>query len=293
MENIQGTLAKIQAKMEERKTKEERELEMKEDSKIIQLPLWADSVRGVPNSILRGSLFAAIQNKNAQYCKEELLHESDKLRIIFSGKRLTQSDLDVWEYALHLSRTQCLGNKIYFSERSFLKGLDRNVGKFEYKWLRSVFTKLIACAVQISHDNQTYIGNLIQEGYREDNTGKYMIIINPRIARLYQAGHTYIQRDERKQIGKRKPLALWLHGYIASHVKFYPHKISTLQEISGSNTRALKHFKASLKAALKHLRDLRLIDDFLIDEKNIVHIKNIPSDNQKKHISIKKNSPQE
>ena len=30
-------------------------------AKVLQLPVWSESVRGTPNSMLRGSLFAAIR----------------------------------------------------------------------------------------------------------------------------------------------------------------------------------------------------------------------------------------
>lgn len=33
-------------------------------AKVVQLPLWPEAKRGVPNSILRGALFAAVQGKN-------------------------------------------------------------------------------------------------------------------------------------------------------------------------------------------------------------------------------------
>ena len=33
------------------------------DSKVYQLPLWPEPVRGIPNPVLRGALFAAVQGK--------------------------------------------------------------------------------------------------------------------------------------------------------------------------------------------------------------------------------------
>ncbi len=35
--------------------------------KVIQLPIWPEPVRGTPNSLLRGALFAAIQSKDKRY----------------------------------------------------------------------------------------------------------------------------------------------------------------------------------------------------------------------------------
>ena len=44
-----------------------------EKGKVIQLPLWPEPKRGVPNSALRGALFAAIQGKDRRALKRELL----------------------------------------------------------------------------------------------------------------------------------------------------------------------------------------------------------------------------
>ena len=70
----------------------------------VRLPLWPEPARGVPNSVLRGALFAAIQSKDRQYLKGELLAVQQGIEIRFTGMQLDQSDLDVWEQALHLAR---------------------------------------------------------------------------------------------------------------------------------------------------------------------------------------------
>ena len=59
--------------------------------------------RGVPNSVLRGALFAAVQGKNRVAMKAELLAVQKGMEIRFTGWQLDQSDLDVWEQALHLA----------------------------------------------------------------------------------------------------------------------------------------------------------------------------------------------
>jgi len=262
--------------MERKKISEQEELEQKkvaaERAKVVQLPLWPESARGVPNSILRGSLFAAIQEKNAKTVRRMVLHDNENLKIVYTGRRLTQSDLDVWEYALHLAKQQNLGHQIYFTERSFLKGIDRKTSKYEYGWLKKVISDLSATNVEIQHNGHVYGGSLVDEYFRDEHTGRYCITINPRIARLYDAGHTYINWEERKLLGKRKPLAQWLHGYISSHKTWVPHKISTIKSYSGSETREERKFKQSLKDALALLKGKHLIKDWTIDSENLVHI---------------------
>ncbi len=287
--NLLKGLADAQAKQKARQREEQEEKEKQkvynEANNLIQLPLWPEEARGVPNCVLRGSLFAAIPARNAKYCDDLVLHETEKLSIKYTGKRLTQSDLDVWEYALHLARKQCLGNKIYFTEHSFLMGLGKVNSAINYRWLDKTLKKLRATTIAVAHENQTYIGGLIDEAYRDESERRYVVVLNSKIHRLFEAGNTWISWEERKSIGSKKPLAQWLHGYIATHAKWYPHKIETIKDLSGSETKQLKHFKSNLLEALKHLKELKLIEDFRIDEKGLVHITIKPSSSQQKRLN--------
>ena len=120
-------------------------------AKVIQLPLWPEAKRGAPNTVLRGALFAAIQGKGRQYMlRKELIATQDGITIRYTGEQLDQSDLDVWEQALHLARTQSLGTECRFTEKGFLQALGRQPGKSGRTWLRSVISRLTATAVEIS-----------------------------------------------------------------------------------------------------------------------------------------------
>jgi len=285
-------LAQAQAKQKEQQREQQKEIkaqrEYNEVNNLIHLPQWPEEARGVPNCVLRGSLFAAIPERNAKYCEDLILHETDKVSVKYTGKRLTQSDLTVWEHALHFARKQNLGNKIYFTEHSFLRGMDRSCSIQDYRWLEKVLKKLRATAVAITHGDKTYIGGLIDEAYKDEDKGLYAVVFNSKIARLFEAGNTWISWEERKLIGKRKPLAQWLHGYISTHVKWLPHKIATIRELSGSETKELWKFKQNLTIALKHLKSIGLIDEFRIDEKDLVHITRKLSRAQQKHLDEKK-----
>lgn len=275
----------IKERQESVSNDKESERLFKEENNLIQLDFWANNQRGVPNSMLRSSLFAATQSKNSRYCEQELLHESDKIKVVYTGKRLTQTDLDVWECALHVARLQNLGDRVDITEYEFLKVLGRKATKYEYEWLKRTFAKLCACCVEITHDNLTYGGNLIRNFYRDEKTGRSVLMVNSEMGRLYEESRaSWIQWDERQKIGKRKPLAQWLHGYVASHAKWYPHKVETLRDYSGSETKEVRKFKQNLVKALDHLLSLDLIKGYRIDEKNLVHLEKIPSKAQQKYL---------
>ena len=65
-------------------------------AEIIQFPLWPEPARGVQNSALRGSLFAAIQGKDRRAMERKLLVVQQGIEIRFTGWQLDQADMDVW-----------------------------------------------------------------------------------------------------------------------------------------------------------------------------------------------------
>jgi len=171
---------------------------------VVQLPLWPEAKRGVPNSTLRGALFAAVQGKGRRYMKGELLAAQRGVAVRFTGMQLDQSDLDVWEQALHLARHHPLGTRCHFTARGFLKALGRRTGDRE--WLKGAFRRLAGAVVEITHGRWTYGGTLL-EFYRDEDAGRYVLKINSKLADLYASTRwTAIDWEQRHKLGG-KPLA--------------------------------------------------------------------------------------
>jgi hypothetical protein len=253
------------------------------DSKIYQLPIWPEPTRGIPNPVLRGALFAAVQGKNRAVFQRELLACQKGLQIRFTGIQLDQSDLDVWEQALHLARLHPLGTRCEFSVYGFLKALGRKTGKSEHEWLKNSFARLMGCGVELSDqtERKTYGGSLL-EFMRDDLSGRYVVIINPKILTFYEGGWTAIDWQDR-QLLRGKPLALWLHGYLATHAKPYPIKIETVRAFSGSSNKQLKGFKRSLIAALNELKKIEFIMGFDFEGENVI-INKPPTPSQQRYL---------
>lgn len=253
------------------------------DNKVYQLPIWPEPTRGIPNPVLRGALFAAVQGKNRAVFQRELLACQKGLQIRFTGIQLDQSDLDVWEQALHLARLHPLGTRCEFSVYGFLKALGRKTGKSEHEWLKNSFARLMGCGVELSDqtERKTYGGSLL-EFMRDDLSGRYVVIINPKILTFYEGGWTAIDWQDR-QLLRGKPLALWLHGYLATHAKPYPIKIETVRAFSGSSNKQLKGFKRSLIAALNELKKIEFIMGFDFEGENVI-INKPPTPSQQRYL---------
>ena len=255
-------------------------------AKVIQLPLWPEPKRGAPNAVLRGALFAAI-HKDRRYMDRELLAAQDGITVRFTGKQLDQADLDVWEQTLHLARTQALGTRCYFTAHGFLKALGRQTGKSGHEWLKSVFSRLSATDVQISHKGRTYFGSLIEGGARDEDTGRYVVKINPQLAAFYGPTRwTQLDWGQRQRL-RGKPLALWLHGFYASHAAPYPLTVAYLHKLSGSQTKQLRNFKQALARALPNLEAVGAIKAFEIRD-DLVHVWSVPSPSQQKHLAARR-----
>lgn len=261
-----------------------------ENAKVVQLPIWPAQTRGTPNSFLRGALFAAIQGKERRALKAELLAAQQGIEILFTGWQLDQSDLDVWEQAVQLAASHPLGNVCLFKIKSFLQALGRHDGKSDREWLKDAFRRLMASGVEIKHGPYTYGGSLL-EFWQDEQADAYQLQLNTRILSLYSAGWTAIDWEMRRKL-RRKPLALWLHGWLSSHAENYPTKVETIRHLSGSRNSHKGSFKRQLATALSDLEAISLISAWSIDSKtDLVSIKRTPSSPQQRHLIRKLSKP--
>lgn len=243
-----------------------------ESAKIYQFALWKDPQRGVPNEFVRSALFPAIQPNKAKYVEGQTLFGQDGFSITFTGKQLTQSDLDVYEGIMHIARGTHEGNKIRFSAHHLLKLIDRDTGKSQHLWLLKVLQRLTATSLLITRDGKkVFWGSLLPEGTAELEEGKFSIEVNRAMIKLFARGYTVIEWHQRRALGK-KPLAQALHGWICSHAKPYAVTVQYLRDLTGSDTKDLKHFRSSLKVALEAIQATGAIAAWQIDERDKVHI---------------------
>jgi len=252
---------------------------------VVNLPIWPATTRGTPNSFLRGALFAAIQGKDKEYFKRHLLACRDGITITFTGEQLNQSDLDVWEQAVELARPHQLGNVCHFTVHGFLKLLGQQTGKSQHEWLKGVLSQLGATFVEIKDGHYTYGGGLL-EFIHDDTTDVYALRLNPTIIALYQAGWTQIDWEVRQKL-RKKPLALWLHGYLSSDATNYPTKVETLHRLCGSKTKELRYFRKNLKEALADLEEATGIKSSIGDD-DLVTVERIPTPSQARHLENQK-----
>jgi hypothetical protein len=238
--------------------------------KIIQLPLWENQVRGLPNPLARSALFSvARQNEPRQHLKERPITSVKGVEIFYTGEELRQDDEDVFLNLVHLARSQPLGHEVSFTAYSMLKSMGWPTSSPSYERLRLCILRLTANAVEIRFDagsgKRGYGGTLVQEFTFKDETDRqWKVRLNPKLITLF-AADAYTQLDWRQRLKLRSPLAKWLHGFYFTHREPFGYKVETLKGLCGSSAQQLYHFRNGLKKALELLVEQGFLRSWKID----------------------------
>lgn len=252
----------------------------------LKLELWPEATRGIPNAILRGALFG-IGRERKVHKKRTLVASVEGYEIRFKGETFNQTDLDVLESMLHLAMPHPLGKKVEFSVHTFLQNLGRKTSGEQHEQFKEQISRLIGGVVEITDIKAgvTFMSTLVQKAYRDEKTGRYVVIFDKDMLALYESGYTLIDWQQRMALGQSN-LAKWLHGFYASHASPFDYKVETLLHLSGSTT-THKAFKVALKKALAELVTVGAIQSWDIND-DLVHIERIPTASQSKHLRVKK-----
>jgi hypothetical protein len=215
-----------------------------------QLPLWPEPVRAVPNGFLRSALFGAIRKGRRRYFKAEQIAALDGIEIRYTGERLDQGDLDVWESVLHAVRLQELGSQCRVTSYALLKLMGKTDTGKNRATLHERITRLRANAVEVRQGRYCYIGGLIAGAAKDEQTQEWVIELDAKLRPLFAADQfTQLEWSVRHALDGQ-PLAQWLHGFYASHAKPFPLKIETLHRLCGSEAGEMWKFAQTLRKAL-------------------------------------------
>ena len=252
--------------------------------------MWPNSVRGVPNAVLRSALFGVIKRGKRAYQEGVKKASVAGVTVIHTGPQLDQADLDVWEHCLHLARIEGTGKKIHFGLGYFLKDIGRSTGGKDSEWLKNSLRRLSASVIEITDGKRTYWGAMLFRGVRDEETGQHVIEMNPDIVRLYGVdGWTGIEYETRRAL-KNQPLAQWLHGFYSSHARPFAMKVETIHRLCGSETKLLKHFRSDLRDTLVKLAEATGWTCEIYGD-DLVHVTKTPSLAQRKHLEKLGKSP--
>lgn len=239
----------------------------------LQLPLWREDVRGLPNSLARSALFnVANKKKQREFFKKKLIASVKGVEIVYQGEELRQMDEDVFLQMLHISRMQPLGEWVEFKAHAFLKALGWSPNSRSYDRLRECLIRLSTTTLTVRFDNgnQGYGGSLVRKFVwtEEDGTTKlqfWRVWLEKEIISLFgPVDYTRLDWEQRLSL---PPLAKWLHAFYFTHREPLPYKVETLKTLCGSDAKTVYHFRSDLKAALQILKDVAFLSDWQHDSR--------------------------
>jgi hypothetical protein len=290
MKKLNDLLARIPEMQAKAKQRAEREpLPGKPlPNNVVQLPLWPEPVRAVPNGFLRSALFGAIAKGKRRYIDGEQLAALDGIEIRYTGQRLDQGDLDVWESVLHAVRLQELGSQCRLTSYALLKLMGKTDTGKNRVTLNKRITRLVASALTVKQGRYSYIGSLIAGAAKDEDTQEWVIELDPRLRPLFAADQfTQIEWAVRHELDGQQ-LAQWLHGFYATHAKPFPMKVETLLNLSGGENADPYSGKQKLHKALVAVAEASAThgEGFSYDVRgDLVHVEKRASGPQRRHLA--------
>jgi hypothetical protein len=205
----------------------------------------------VPNGFLRSALFGAIAKGKRRYIDGEQLAALDGIEIHYTGQRLDQGDLDVWESVLHAVRLQALGSQCRLTSYALLKLMGKTDTGKNRATLNKRITRLVASALTVKQGRYSYIGSLLSFAAKDEETHEWVIELDAKLRPLFASDQfTQIEWAIRHELSGR-PLAQWLQGFYASHAMPHPLKVETLHRLCGSEAQTMRFFAVDLRKNLE------------------------------------------
>ncbi len=233
-----------------RQASHEGKEEEKPTAPAVPLPFWPDTTRGVPNGFLRSALFGAIGKGRRRFLKGEQIASLEGIEIHYTGERLDQGDLDVYESILHLLRGTAMGEPCRVTSYALLKVMGKTDTGKNRKTLQTRIERLRANAIRMKQGRYTFIGGLIDDALKDEVTQEWIIVLNTGLRALYGSDQfTQLDWCVRQALAGH-PLAQWLHGFYASHAAPYPMRVDTLLTLSGSENTNPRSAYQKLRNAL-------------------------------------------
>ncbi|MFN9504329.1 MAG: plasmid replication initiator TrfA [Rubrivivax sp.] len=295
MKPISELLTSIEAKRARRPAKEPEPAPAPAASAVaVQLPLWPEPVRAVPNGFLRSALFGAIGKGRRRYMQSELVAAVEGVEIRYTGQRLDQGDLDVWESILHAVRLQSLGSQCRVTSYALLKLMGKTDTGSNRATLQARIERLRANALTVKQGRYTYIGGLVAGAAKDEETQEWVIELDAKMRPLFAADQfTQIEWSVRHALNGQ-PLAQWLHGFYSSHAHPFALKVETLHRLCGSEAGEVWKFAQTLRKALDAVTEACAANDQIFGYQvigDLVHVEKSVEGSQRRHRLRKARAP--
>jgi hypothetical protein len=232
----------------------------------MQLEMWPDVVRAIPNDYARCALFS-VRNKREPRLSMEgavLFHMDKAVRVTYTGVELRSDDDElVWMQILEYAKHHALDEAVEFNLHQLCRDLDWTVNGRNYDRLRASISRLKANEIKVENEQ---IGrgqaiSLIRE-YEYDAAGesagsRYRVWIDKRLVILF-AGNRYTRVEWREYRGLR-PVARRLYDYVASHRQPFPLMLESFWKLCRSDCADKHKWAAMVREACRELEGAGMV----------------------------------
>lgn len=236
----------------------------------MQMPLWSDEQRGIPNPFARSALFtAAGQKESRTELRRQKITSVNGFDLFYTGEELRQDDEDVFLQVVHLARMHSPEDCLETNGNQLLDALQWGKSSKDYERLKDCLLRLKEATVTVttSTGKTGFAGNLLRKvAWQQDDSAStrtnWVIYLEREIIGLFASdGYTLIDWEQRLSL---PPLAKWLHSFYFTHREPFPYKVETLYGLCGSKCRELRAFRYLLKKALGKLVESGFLTEWSI-----------------------------
>ena len=256
--------ASVQAELDARDAAQEKATVEALENGVFQLKYpWANENRGIPNAFLRSALFGVVRRGRREVLDGVEIAAWGGTSIKFTGKKLQQSDQDVWMACVEACK-RAGSTEVEIGQRE----LARMAGRSGTNTARLIddLERLVFAGIRVSSERYTYVGTLIHSAVRDEQTKRIVLSINPKMAALFGSGATHIEVEQRHLLSG--DLSKWLHGYVLSHKSSWrkPHVIGLdkLQELCGAQS-DIRKFRFNIKKSMHELKQQKIIAGWTLE----------------------------
>lgn len=221
----------------------------KSPSPVCQFP-------AVPLGIARSALFGV-----GRHGRMQILHRQPiailalrGAQLTYIGPKLTQHHALLWQAVIQVATDLSVNDDQPFAVAADVllramggQGNDTKQRQRIWEWLKD----LTHAQIEYSTDTHDYAGPLVFEVARDKVKQKLALRLNPNLISLLS--NEVLRNDlARKASLGRNMLAMWLHDYIATHLRPPAEEVEALRQRCGS-TLALPQFRQRLRSAMQVL----------------------------------------
>jgi hypothetical protein len=232
------------------------------------MPAWPETLRCVPNEILRSALFNA-RNRNVErvYLQQQEIAVLFNGRITFTGWELRQDDETVWLQLIHLARQVSPSAPVEFTPKRFCEAVRWSVCEKSYVRLRDCLTRMQANSLGVYSDrlsagvSLSMIPKFEWQDMAQKSLRKYRVQVAPELVALFDGGH-FSRLEWQQRLALPVGIATWLHGYFSTHKEPFPVKLATIQAGCGISVESPKKLRDLVAEALSELVKVGFLESF-------------------------------